>query len=140
MQADINAQLQRAPAGAQISANQVSYDGGHVLVTFVPASIGTARPNNSGPCPSGWFCVWNQTNQGGNRYQWQQTGFFQNFSDYGVSYVDTLYNNRSARMFLHQGKNGGNPEICYSPGTYIGNVGPWEDYPGSLYLATSSGC
>jgi Peptidase inhibitor family I36 len=141
LQQAVNEQIQRAPSGTQTSANTVSYDNGHMLVIVaVPSASTSASPFVTGSCPSGWFCIWANTNKGGNRYQWQDTGVFDDLAAYGVPEPYGSYqNNRSARMFMHE-YNHSTPEQCYTGGTYVSSALPWYNAAYAIYLATSASC
>jgi hypothetical protein len=53
LQARIDMQLNRYPGGKQISANQISYDGGAVVLSFaVPGQVLAST------CPTGYVCLY----------------------------------------------------------------------------------
>lgn len=141
LQQAVNAQLERAPSGTQVSDDTVSYDNGDTLVIIAdPSQSTTADPDVTGPCPSGFFCIWANINKGGNRYQWKDTGVFDDLAAYGVPEpYGSFQNNRGQRMFMHKNDHG-TPEQCYTGGTYVSNASPWYDRAYAIYLATTSTC
>jgi hypothetical protein len=61
LEAQVAAQLAKAPGGVRTAVNKVSYDGGAFVVTF--AMPGTAKAALASPdCPAGSFCFYDGVN------------------------------------------------------------------------------
>jgi hypothetical protein len=54
LQTEVEAYLAAHPGGQQISATEISYGGGTLVVAVAPASGVEGVPD----CPSGWFCFY----------------------------------------------------------------------------------
>jgi hypothetical protein len=108
LQRRIDDQLKLAPAGRQISANEIAWNGGKVIMSFpldgqrqapdssvtatrlmtaVTASPKKMTPSSIHGCPTvtfgaDWFCLYADINWGGRRLQWS-TSCTDQLSNYG---------------------------------------------------------
>lgn len=94
LQAQVDAHLERAPGGEQISKNEISYLGGKFIITFaLPGQTDGTDPTRaasgsysmlSNRCTLGWFCFFDGVNFTYPRGQLSDCGF-QDLQDFGWS-------------------------------------------------------
>lgn len=71
VQAQIDRQLRLTPDGTQISANQIAWRDGTVIMTFPSDDIAV---QGTADCPAGWFCFWADAGFEGRRLQFSDCG------------------------------------------------------------------
>ena len=96
---------------------------------FEPAS-----PDGVSECEAQWFCLWENSNFGGGRAQWHDSGFWQNVPT-GFE-ASSFYNHRN-----NSSRVSGSPGVrCFSPGG-AGNFGAeWNDKPKQVFLDQAVFC
>ncbi|ANJ57860.1 peptidase inhibitor family I36 protein [Pseudomonas silesiensis] len=106
IQLQIDQQLSRKPAGRQVSATQVVYDNGAVVMTFpVP---GDANPTDP-VCDYGYFCVWDGWDYTGRKLSLASTPVSRpvNLADYNMSHqVSSWQHNNKAHAVKVFGVDG----------------------------------
>ena len=96
MQSRIDKVMGAHPNGTQISWNEVSWDGGDVILTLAPeTSTGTATLAAVGGCASGSFCAYSLTNYAGNKLTFSTCVNIHSVSALG-SPVRSIANSRSS--------------------------------------------
>lgn len=132
--------LGRQPSGQRISASEVQWNGGSVVMA-VPATPNASSP----PCPSSlfthWTCVYNQTNWNGTQLEFKDQGYYQDLYAYGGSGWKTYsYDNElRQRTWLNQYESHTHSGItlCMSPQAISANsVGNWSA-DRWIYLSTN---
>ena len=135
-------QLVAYPGGKQVSSNEVSYDGGKVMVVFpdasgyVPTSAGArseVTPDATYEwhgCPYGniasWYCFYQNSNFGGRMLEFQDcsgSGTEQSFAGYGFSDETSSWVNTSGIEALSTSKTVG----VWKGGTYLWTEDPDSD-------------
>ncbi|MGV9312934.1 peptidase inhibitor family I36 protein [Streptomyces sp. NPDC003691] len=130
LQAEIDQQLAATTGGVQISANEISYNGGEPIMVFplpgaatAPASSGAALTtegvdpavigtNAVEGCPAGewdnrWYCFYQHPDFGGRRLQWNQehcngVNFGQyDFRNRASGWVNTTIPGHPLRLNVH---------------------------------------
>lgn len=101
------------------------------LVASAPASAVASD------CPSGYMCWWSGTNYSGTMKKTSTTGAYQLT---GLSTVESYYNRRTKRTWLHEASNGSGSYVCLDPGARDGNLSGWQDNAKAVYLATITAC
>lgn len=103
-------------------------DGGSAIV----------EPQSSSQCPVGRFCIWTSSAYSGSVYTWSTVGTVMTFP-FTLNQVKSVYNNRSARVYIYSGDTGG-VSVCYNPGQKVPNVTGWEIAAKSVFLSTYTYC
>lgn len=108
-----------------------------VAIGFVaiPASPASAA---LGDCPSGYMCLWSQTNYTGTVQKVSTTSSYRAVT---LSSVESYYNNRTQRTWLHEKADGSGDYLCLSPGARkASGLSGWQDNPKAVWLATVTNC
>jgi hypothetical protein len=113
-----------------------------IAILAVAASIGPANgeqasTNSISQCPSGYMCLWSGTNYTGTLQKFSATGSYKAIT---LSVVNSVYNRRSDRTYLHEQSNGSGTYACYNPGNRSSNVGGWLEDAEAVYLSTATNC
>lgn len=126
MQQRIDAVLEAHPDGVQIDANEVSFDGGKIVLTLaatptssLSALIGV-QPLSVGSCASGYYCVWSSTNYGGNKLSLSgclASGYSVNLTSYLATRYSAANNKNGAIEKLYNSSG----TLLYSLGYTVGN-------------------
>jgi hypothetical protein len=90
-----------------------------------------------GDCPSGYICLWSGSQYGGTMKKFASTGTYHSI---GLSFVNSYYNNRTKRTWLHSASDGSGTYVCLSPGAQSGSVSGWQESAKAVYLATVTNC
>lgn len=99
--------LGRGWQGAQVCA-VFSRDTVECYATKREAAPATADFSTQalGDCPSGWFCLWDYTNYGGRRLQFQDAGYCQSLVPYAFTdQAQSWYNRRSGHTYTYDYDN-----------------------------------
>jgi len=88
-------------------------------------------------CPSGYFCVWTQTNYDGTRYQYNNVN---NYNLIGADPIGSAYNNRSKRTYLNENSGSSSTYSCFGPGNYDAVLSGWQVHANSAYLSSYTNC
>ncbi|MCW2829599.1 MAG: hypothetical protein JWP31_291 [Aeromicrobium sp.] len=111
------------------------------LVTLA-ASVtvyGLQAPANAAlsDCPSGYICLWTGSQYTGSMRKVSTTGSYQSI---GLASVNSYYNHRSRRTWLHATTDGSGTYSCLAPGARSGNVSGWQESAKAVYLSTVTNC
>lgn len=101
------------------------------------ASAGVAPPESLSQCDAGYLCIWSGTDYSGSFQRFSATGTYRPISLYAVN---SIYNRRSARAFLHQDADGGGYYTCLDPGKKITDLVGWRESSQAVYLSTVAAC
>ena len=89
-------------------------------------------------CPSGYMCLWSQANYQGSMQKISATNSYRAVNS---SVIESYYNHRSQRTWLHEKADGSGAYICLPPGSRTGSgLSGWQDNPEAVYLATVTNC
>lgn len=106
VQEQVAAQLRSHPGGAQISANEVSYNNGSVVLAIpsagqrkAPAYSRASAAASVEGCPSGWFCFYQFKNYNGRRLQFRDCGT-QRFSRWGFANKTSSWVNTTGKTVV----------------------------------------
>lgn len=111
-----------------------------VILSAVPTVVvSTAQPAHAAlsDCPSGYMCLWSQPNYGGTIKKISATN---SYKAIGLSAVESYYNNRTKRTWLHEAADGSGSYVCLNPGARAGSLSGWQDNAKAVYLATITDC
>jgi hypothetical protein len=114
-----------------------------IAASFVAVPIATAASAISestqvlSDCPSGYMCVWSGSNYSGTMWKTNTTSTYKAI---GPSSIDSYYNNRSKRSYLHELANGSGVYTCLSAGAKSSNLSGWTTTAEAVYLSTSTLC
>jgi hypothetical protein len=121
LQDQIDHQLAVTQGGVQTGPNEVSYQGGRVVMTF--PMPGSARALDIEGCPEGlsvkWYCFYEKPDFGGRKLQ------FNDCSSEGVTQYFANFNFTAMTSSWANTKNGG---VIY---VFNGNTRLWTEHPNS---------
>lgn len=83
------------------------------------------------------MCVWSQTGYSGTMKKISATGSYKSI---GLATVESYYNNRSKRTWLHEKVDGSGDYVCLNPGARASSLSGWQDNAKAVYLATITNC
>lgn len=83
------------------------------------------------------MCVWSGTNYSGTIQKFSATGGYKPIT---LSTVNSVYNRRSSRSYIHEQSDGTGVYACYNPGSMSSNVGGWVENAEAVYLSTATNC
>jgi hypothetical protein len=115
---------------------------GIVLATFAPtlsspASAGASPSAALSQCDAGYLCIWSGTNYTGSFQRFSATGSYRPISLYTVN---SIYNRRSSRAFLHQDGDGSGYYTCFNPGQRNADLVGWRESSQAVWLSTVRNC
>jgi hypothetical protein len=100
VQKQVDNVLAKSPGGKQISANQVAWNDGKVVLTIPLAGERSARAAGepvttlgTANCPYTWTCLYEHANFDGRRLQFSACGYIQDLGAYGFSDMATSWHN-----------------------------------------------
>lgn len=110
--------------------------------TFLMALVLSIAPEGAAnaaysDCPSGYMCLWSQPDYSGPMKKISSTN---QYVSIGLSTVESYYNNRTKRTWLHSTTDGSGNYVCLSPGARSGSLSGWHDNAKSVWLATVTNC
>ncbi|MFI5430213.1 peptidase inhibitor family I36 protein [Aeromicrobium sp. UC242_57] len=110
-----------------------------LLALTIGISLFSAGPAEAlaSDCPSGYMCWWSGTNYSGTMKKTAATGAYH---PTGMSTIESYYNRRTKRTWLHQTADGSGSYVCLEPGARSGNLSGWQDNAKAVYLATIANC
>ncbi|VXB03751.1 peptidase inhibitor family I36 protein [Aeromicrobium sp. 9AM] len=110
-----------------------------ILTAVAAANLLSAGPADAaiGDCPSGYMCLWSQPNYSGTIKKINATG---SYKAIGLSTVESYYNHRSKRTWLHSTTDGSGSYVCLDPGDRASSLSGWQDNAKAVYLATITNC
>lgn len=88
-------------------------------------------------CPSGYICLWSKPNYTGTLQKISTTGAYKSI---GLSIVESIYNNRSKRTWLHAAADGSGSYQCLEPAARFSNLTGWHNQAKAVYLTTVAEC
>jgi hypothetical protein len=91
----------------------------------------------AGDCPSGYMCLWSQPSYSGAMKKISTTGSYKSI---GLTTVESYYNNRSKRRWLHEALDGSGQYVCLDPGARASSLSGWQDNAKAVYLAMITNC
>lgn len=100
------------------------------------ASAGPAAALAS-DCPNGYMCWWSGTNYSGTMRKTAGTG---TYHPTGMSAIESYYNHRTKRTWLHQTSDGSGSYVCLKPGARSGSLPGWQGNAKAVYLAKVDKC
>jgi hypothetical protein len=103
----------------------------------MPSQAAVVTPAAQSSCPSGNFCVWSGTNFTG---QIQKISTSNSYKAISLSSVNSHYNNRTKRTWLHEDLDGGGSTTCIKPGVAKLSTSGWQTTADAAYLATITTC
>lgn len=104
-------------------------------IVALPASSADAATSD---CPSGYMCLWSQANYTGSFVKISATGSYRPIS---LSSVESYYNHRTKRTWLHEKADGSGNYVCLDPGEKkASGLSGWMDNPKAVWLATITNC
>jgi len=148
VQAELNDVLAGDPTAKQLNSYEVALNGGKVIYSVpVPGSrrsssqrTPTATPLSVNDCPNDWLCLWQGTNYSLRLIRFTNIGYLQDIRPYFTN-VNSYYDNRGQRAFLHYDLNASGTEVCVSAYQRNSATAPWiNSHTYAVYLANSSGC
>ena len=102
---------------------------------FVAAPSPT--PSASTDCPSGYFCAWNGVGYTGTI---RKTATVDAYVQLNLSQVESYYNNRSKRTWIHATSDGSGTYECIAAGVKSSNVSGWKTSAKAVWLSTTTAC
>jgi hypothetical protein len=102
-----------------------------------PARGSEVTTNSLSQCTSGYMCVWSGATYTGTLQKFSSTGSYKSVS---LSSINSLYNHRSDRSYVHEQSDGSGVFACYNPGQKSANVSGWIESAEAVYLSTSASC
>jgi hypothetical protein len=102
-----------------------------VAIPQAPASADRAD------CPSGHMCLWSGRQYRGTMKAISAT---ESYRTIGLQTVESYYNNRTKRTWLHSTTDGSGIYACLSPGARSGDLTGWQETAKAVYLASISSC
>lgn len=107
-------------------------------VTLSFAFLTTSPANASiNDCPSGYMCLWSQPNYSGTM---KKVSAINSYKAIGLPAVESYYNHRSKRTWLHEAADGSGSYICLDPGDRASSLSGWQDNAKAVYLANITSC
>lgn len=104
LRAQIEAALDRSPGGRQISANQIAWENGTVVLTFPRpgerAARGADEPvtaKGTANCPYTWTCLYEKESWEGRRLMFTECGYIQDLGDYDFNDKATSWHNNQTK-------------------------------------------
>lgn len=92
----------------------------------------------SSDCPSGYMCLWSGASYTGSIVKISTTG---SYRPIGLSSVESYYNHRTKRTWLHEKADGSGSYTCLDPGEKkASGLSGWMDNPKAVWLATITNC
>jgi hypothetical protein len=88
-------------------------------------------------CPSGYMCVWTGTSYSGTMQKFIGSGSYRSIN---FARINSAYNRRADRTFIHEESDGSGVYACYSPGERNANLSGWVEYAEAVYLSTATNC
>ncbi|WP_456695897.1 peptidase inhibitor family I36 protein [Aeromicrobium sp. P5_D10] len=108
-----------------------------IAVTGINLAVSTPAEAALSDCPSGYMCVWSGKGYSGTMKKYNSTGAYKSIS---LNTVDSYYNNRSKRTWLHATSNGSGTYSCLGPGQRNKDLAGWQTSAKAVYLATITDC
>lgn len=117
------------PVSTAVSAEGTTTTYSDGMELFTPVT-----PDGVSDCLSGWFCLWETADFGGQRAQWQGSGMWQAVpSGFGAS---SFYNDRG-----NSSRVSGAPGVrCFPPGGAGNFSAEWNDQPRETFLDQAVYC
>lgn len=83
------------------------------------------------------MCLWSGTNYSGTLQKINATGSYKAIT---LGTVNSVYNRRVDRTYVHEQSDGSGVFACYNPGSRSSNVGGWLEDAEAVYLSTATNC
>lgn len=104
--------------GGTVAGDQIVYDGGDVVV--VPAGAGIDAFDS---CPSGYLCLFEDVNWGGNMVAISNCCAWNNLSDFGFNNLASSWRNRkNVDGQIAQGAGGAGSRLCLNNNSYASSL------------------
>jgi hypothetical protein len=103
---------------------------------FALAAVAPAEAALS-DCPSGSVCLWSGTKYRGTMKAISTAGSYRSI---GLPSVNSYYNNRAKRTWLHQSSDGSGSYTCLNPDARSSDLSGWQETAKAVYLATVTDC
>lgn len=107
------------------------------MVFHGSAAVAAPVPRSIGQCSSGYFCIWSGTSYTGS---FQQFSAANSYRPVTLSTVNSLYNHRSDRTYLHEVSDGSGSYSCYGPGAHVTNLSGWREHAKAVWLSAVTNC
>ena len=108
-----------------------------MLALAASLSPATASTDSLSQCPSGYMCVWSGTNYSGTMQKFSATGSYKAIT---LSSIQSAYNHRSYRSYVHEQSDGSGVFACFNPGNRNSNLSGWLENAEAVYLSTATNC
>lgn len=108
-----------------------------LAASLSPATGLQASTDSLSQCTSGYMCVWTGTNYTGTIQRFSSTGSYKAIT---VGSIQSAYNHRSARSYVHEQSNGSGVFACFNPGNRNSNLSGWLENAEAVYLSTATNC
>lgn len=83
------------------------------------------------------MCLWSGTSYSGSMQKVSATGSYKAIT---LTTVNSVYNHRVDRSYIHEQSDGSGVYACYNPGDRNANVDGWLEDAEAVYLSTASNC
>lgn len=110
-----------------------------VFASTAIAAIPTSSANAAvGDCPSGYMCLWSKANYTGT---FVKISASESYRPISLTTVESYYNRRTKRTWLHEKADGSGDHVCLAPGQKkASGLSGWMDNPKAVWLATPVNC
>jgi hypothetical protein len=108
-----------------------------LAASLSPATGMQASTDSLSQCTSGYMCVWSGTNYTGTMQRFSTTGGYKAIT---LSSIQSAYNHRSARSYVHEQSDGSGVFACFNPGNRNSNLSGWLENAEAVYLSTATNC
>jgi hypothetical protein len=88
-------------------------------------------------CPSGYMCVWTGASYSGTMQKFSGSGAYRSIN---FTTINSAYNRRADRTFIHEQSDGSGVYACYGPGQRNPNLSGWAENAEAIYLSTVTYC
>ena len=102
-----------------------------------PAASAAPLSRSISQCDSGYFCIWSGANYAGSFQQFSATSSYRTIN---LTTVNSLYNRRADRTYLHEATDGSEQFSCYGPGVKVANLSGWRENAEAVWLSTVTNC
>jgi hypothetical protein len=108
-----------------------------VIASLGPTSGEQGSTTSLSQCPSGYMCVWTGSSYSGTMQKFNATGGYRSVN---FATINSVYNRRASRTYLHEESDGSGVYACYSPGGRNANLSGWAENAEAVYLSTVTNC
>jgi hypothetical protein len=118
--------------GGVVRGNWIIWNGGAVQLSLTPMAFSD--------CPSGWLCLWQDSNYSGRMLKFHDAGYWQNLTNYGFNdEMSSWRNRRGLDAKWSYDINGGGTRRCMDAGASASSVNG-NDEASSIKIFTTNVC